>query len=300
MEEAKAAYLVVARNAADSELKVKAQKALQAFEEEIPLEKKGEGFAPRMEYTLYLLPMGNTNGKILSCLQEGLKQKMHIDVKILERMPLPENMRKRNFGDRYLQNLSKEIRSQMGEDRLQLVCRSYRIDPRRLNESAVQVEFLRVVLKENPEDLRNFETEYQKYRSEFQYNVKDLLKCVEEKYNNYLKEPKTLGILGVIDRDIFENDYNFLFGWARPHLGVMSYRRFTTEFNGEPKNLQKVADRALKQGLSSAGYILGVKRCTDPDCARAYPHSLIEHDRKSTELCPQCRRRLEEVLKKLP
>lgn len=34
--------------------------------------------------------------------------------------------------------------------------------------------------------------------------------------------------------------------------------------------------------------MFGIQCCTDPTCARAYPHSLEEHDAKSEALCPAC------------
>jgi len=62
------------------------------------------------------------------------------------------------------------------------------------------------------------------------------------------------------------------------------------EFNNETPNRPKLKERMLKQCLSSAGLIFGIERCSDPTCPRAYPHSLKEHDAKSTELCPACKR----------
>jgi predicted Zn-dependent protease len=35
--------------------------------------------------------------------------------------------------------------------------------------------------------------------------------------------------------------------------------------------------------------MLGVPRCIDPMCARAYPASLEEHDAKGDKLCEVCR-----------
>ncbi len=38
------------------------------------------------------------------------------------------------------------------------------------------------------------------------------------------------------------------------------------------------------------GLACGLKRCTHPTCARAYPHSLYEHDAKNGTLCSECRK----------
>jgi predicted Zn-dependent protease len=43
------------------------------------------------------------------------------------------------------------------------------------------------------------------------------------------------------------------------------------------------------QALSSVGLVIGIPRCTSPGCARAYPESLEEQDRKDDKLCYECR-----------
>lgn len=99
-----------------------------------------------------------------------------------------------------------------------------------------------------------------------------------------------IAYLGVTSEDIYAEDYNFLFGWANRQGGIMSYRRFTAAFNDETPNQTRLLKRATMQALSSIGHIYGVERCTNPTCARAYPHSLSEHDAKEGTLCPQCRK----------
>ena len=106
--------------------------------------------------------------------------------------------------------------------------------------------------------------------------------------------------MGVADVDVFRDDLNFLFGQAENngHHAMIAYRRFTAEFNHDRPNRARLIDRTLKQSLSSLGFMLGLGRCTDPTCARAYPHDLSEHDAKSTDLCDDCRTGLERALGK--
>ncbi|MBI4860546.1 MAG: tetratricopeptide repeat protein [Candidatus Riflebacteria bacterium] len=94
------------------------------------------------------------------------------------------------------------------------------------------------------------------------------------------------GLFGVVTDDLYANDLNFLFGTASEssRTAVMSYARFAGP--GQPEEL--VVQRAVKQAFSSVGFLLGIRRCTTPNCARAYPHSLAEHDRKGGRLCSQC------------
>ncbi len=101
---------------------------------------------------------------------------------------------------------------------------------------------------------------------------------------------KNVAYLGITSVDIYARDYNFLFGWANRLCGIMSYCRFTADFNDDIPNQERLAKRALMQSQSSVGLIYGLKRCTDPTCARAYPNSLSEHDAKKGTLCSECRK----------
>jgi predicted Zn-dependent protease len=105
--------------------------------------------------------------------------------------------------------------------------------------------------------------------------------------------------LGVANLDAFADQSNFIFGTAETggHHAVITYRRFTADFNGETPNRKRLVDRMLKQSFSSIGFMLGVPRCSTPTCARAYPHSLSEHDAKSTDLCAACRLGFERALR---
>ncbi|GHU12685.1 hypothetical protein FACS1894161_1430 [Spirochaetia bacterium] len=126
-----------------------------------------------------------------------------------------------------------------------------------------------------------------------QYSGDTLLRQLKDNFSNYNSEPHCLGILGVTRKDIYENDYNFLFGWARKKWGVISYARFLL---GEPKPTnEQFEKRAIIQALSSAGFVIGIPRCTIPNCARAYPNSLAEMDRKPMELCNECKTNLRKL-----
>jgi len=72
----------------------------------------------------------------------------------------------------------------------------------------------------------------------------------------------------------------------------MSYHRYTAAFNEAPPNRPRLLERTIKQAISTTFYILDIPRCTSPACARAYPHSLVEHDQKPIDLCNDCTRAL--------
>ena len=118
-----------------------------------------------------------------------------------------------------------------------------------------------------------------------QYSGNALLEQLSQRFRNYRNDPYCLGILGVTSNDIYENDYNFLFGWTREGLGIMSYARFLL---GSPTS-EQFEKRTIMQAFSSIGFIIGIPRCTNPNCARAYPNSLDEQDRKEEMICNECK-----------
>jgi predicted Zn-dependent protease len=122
----------------------------------------------------------------------------------------------------------------------------------------------------------------------FQYSANALQDQLSRIHRDYGNDLLCLGILGVTSRDIYENNYNYLFGWAQKRLGVISYARFLL---GNP-TYEQLEKRAVMQALSSVGFVIGIPRCTSPDCARAYPESLEEQDRKDDKLCYECRENL--------
>jgi predicted Zn-dependent protease len=107
-----------------------------------------------------------------------------------------------------------------------------------------------------------------------------------------LRDPSVLGVVGVTGRDISTPELNFLFGHADRGLraGVVSYLRFA-----DP-TFDVVAHRAAVQLLSTTGVLLGLGRCEDVTCARAYPKNLAEHDRKQEQFCAACRRVVDAAL----
>lgn len=126
-----------------------------------------------------------------------------------------------------------------------------------------------------------------------QYSGNALLDQLKRTFANYNNDPHCLGILGITKQDIYENEYNFLFGWAQRKWGVMSYARFLL---GDPVPTdEQFEKRTIIQSLSSVGTILGIPRPTNPNCARAYPNSLAEMDRKTMELCDECKMNLQKL-----
>jgi predicted Zn-dependent protease len=130
-----------------------------------------------------------------------------------------------------------------------------------------------------------------------QYFAAPLADFVRSARTDYLYRPDTLGILVVTDFDITAENLNFLFGWVDPamEIGVISFNRFIRDKPDDKILFQRI----YTQLLSTAGFILGIPRCSLAGCARSYPHSFAEFKNKSYLLCSQCQGNLNKRLQEL-
>jgi len=131
-----------------------------------------------------------------------------------------------------------------------------------------------------------------------QIHCDNVLTQMRREYRGLVSRKDVLGILGVSAEDMYADGLNFLFGATADRVGLMSTARFDLPDRrpGSPEGAVPGVDevsvmqtRAVKQSFSSVGFLLGIDRCTMPGCARAYPHSLSELDRKGVSLCLICR-----------
>ena len=128
-----------------------------------------------------------------------------------------------------------------------------------------------------------------------QYDAEVLLKQIQQSFKKKLDLHGTIGLSGITADDIYFDDYNYLFGSGEPRLGVISHARF---YDNET-SLDTAIKRTVMQAFSTTGFIIGIPRCTSPTCARAYAHSLAEHDRKEDQICRECRDNLRERYREL-
>ena len=111
--------------------------------------------------------------------------------------------------------------------------------------------------------------------------------------------PTNVVYVGITGADIYEGDSSYLFGFAPigSHHCLVSYRRYTAQYNQERENQGRLLARLHKQRLSSLGFALAIPRPTDPRSARSYPNSLQDHDLKGNWLSPECIQGFEQALK---
>ena len=246
---------------------------------------------------IFLVPLGSVNSILLKELEEELEQFLDLNFVILKNdldMGLPDRANANRIADRIFNNIKNEY----DEVQFEFMVHYWEIELDSLETYTGKKIFILQYCKQFlPEaEWKEILDTLQQAEKEGQYNAKRLQELVQSFYYKDHKNTneQVIGLLGITDRDIYEKDYNFLFGWAGKRIGVMSYHRFTGDFNDSQPSRPRLLKRTTKQALSSTMFIMGIPRCSMPNCVRAYPHSLEEHDIKNLEFCESCKKVLKE------
>lgn len=235
---------------------------------------------------IYLMRLGEIDGIFQKAIQDRIEDEFRIEVRILDKIILPVEENKKDNHLKYFDSVIQKFIDRNGQDAFDLVIIELKKNGPIEN---IEEEFVRFLYlqEENGAELweKNMALIQDQYDAGKSYTV---LKHV---FADELKEPDCLGILAVTSSDIYSGDYNFLFGWGHPDISIMSYNRFVRDNAGRSTEIK----RTVMQAFSSTGYLIGIPRCTVPTCARAYPHSLEEHDMKDDILCDECKNNLIEA-----
>jgi archaemetzincin len=114
---------------------------------------------------------------------------------------------------------------------------------------------------------------------------------------------KVISWVALTEADIYSGDSNYVFALQAnsPPIALISAARFRSSFWKTAPDRARLQARLEKQLVSSFGQVIGVPRCSDPRCVRAYPSSLDEFDAKGSTYCEECRAQVEKVIgRKLP
>lgn len=241
---------------------------------------------------IYILKTINVDDIYIEALRSKLEEEYKISIICIDENIEPT---KKNYIDRHAEYYLRVIKNfveENDEEAYNQIIEYLNLDKSDLNEIEINKEFVHFLYLQSD----NGEEKWQENigRIQDQYDADKILKQIRNEYKDKIREEDCLGLLVVVPFDIYTNDYNFLFGWSGNDVAVMSYNRFIRD----NQDLTVRIKRVVMQGLSSAGYLIGIPRCTVDTCARAYPHSLAEHDRKNDELCDECKRNLIEVYRK--
>jgi predicted Zn-dependent protease len=242
-------------------------------------------------FTIVIVPVGKVDIGVILDLKNALKETLPTNVTIQDAEIMVPPF-KRDPMRLFLNDLRMRLLSAMDQDqRLVEFISSIGVSKKELEDDTHLIDTYRIILEqsENKKLSADFDTQLEMIRrTDKQWDIVELLQSLRSNVHQYHR--KGVYYLGVTNLDTFADQNNFLFGTAENNgtNSLISYRRFTADFNVETPNRKRLVERALKQSLSSIGFMIGVKRCTEPTCARAYPHSLQEHDAKSTKLCNAC------------
>jgi archaemetzincin len=101
-------------------------------------------------------------------------------------------------------------------------------------------------------------------------------------------------VLGLTDQDLFIPILTYVFGEAQlgGRVAVASTARLREDV--ERLGERRFIERVVKEAVHEIGHAYGLVHCNVPRCVMSRAAGVRDVDEKSPELCPRCRRRLEE------
>ena len=96
-------------------------------------------------------------------------------------------------------------------------------------------------------------------------------------------------VLGIIDRDIYVPQLNFIFGLASSRTAIISITRLREEYYGLPANEELFKERFVKEAVHEIGHMFGLKHCANRNCVMHFSNSLEDTDIKDRRFCNKCR-----------
>jgi len=244
---------------------------------------------PGTNCCVVLIPLQGCDKWLISRVQEGLASELHIPV-LIQTAEVKETPFGRDRRQKTIAGMRQNLKQNLKDETIAEGMNKLGMKPDALDNDDQVVKLMRyLVLNESgKEDVTKLVVFLQESRGKDpQWNADQLLASLSQAVDPCRR--KDIAYVGLTPNDIYAKEYNFLFGWSATRGAIVSYRRFTADFNKSLPNKDRLAKRTLMQCLSSVGLVYGLERCTDPTCARAYPNSLSEHDAKKGTLCDECR-----------
>lgn len=245
---------------------------------------------------IILVPLGNIDQRLIEELRYELEKNLGFSFKVSEKsqsIGRPD----RTGEQAYVNNVYLRLSEKMPSEYKNIVFNELGVSEGEIKSLDKKISFIHKVFEHSGQEGRigkkQFDKQLEEARQQVQYDTARLLPELKRDFS-LLIGSSVKGYLALTQEDIFEGTSNFRFGAALPGYAVVSYHRFLASFAGEHQNRPHLLDRTLKQAISSSLFVLNIPRCTNPDCVRAYPHSLKELDEKPLSLCPICSGRLED------
>lgn len=93
-------------------------------------------------------------------------------------------------------------------------------------------------------------------------------------------------VLGVVDKDLYVENLNFIFGLAYSNFSVISVHRLVSE------DKELLYTRAVKEAVHELGHVAGLDHCPNISCVMHFSNSLGDTDIKNETFCSKCKERL--------
>lgn len=138
----------------------------------------------------------------------------------------------------------------------------------------------------------NLQKAYNKKRN--QYHATILLNEIQK------KSPKdTFRLLALVDKDLYTEGLNFIFGQACGKFCIVSINRFKPcLWMNKKQEMEILFSRVLKTSIHEIGHTFGLLHCDNPKCVMFFSNWIGDTDRKSHEFCPTCIDKLNRYSKK--
>ena len=133
------------------------------------------------------------------------------------------------------------------------------------------------------------EPDYAYHKKRNQYLSTTILNALMEQkeYAPYEK------ILGIVDRDLFVPELNFVFGQASQRVAIISLTRLRHAFYNLPEDQILFRRRVLTEAVHELGHTYGLGHRGNPRCVMFFSNSLTDTDRKGSEFCLSCEGKLQ-------
>lgn len=143
-------------------------------------------------------------------------------------------------------------------------------------------------------------------RFKIRFIIKDYLEIPKDAFNpkrgqfdsnkifNKLKKYEGKRVIGIIDKDLYVQGLNFVFGQAEllGRCALISITRLRQEFYGLPKDDIIFFKRVIKEAIHELGHTYGLKHCSNENCVMFFSNSIIDTDKKSSFFCKNCQEKL--------
>ena len=149
--------------------------------------------------------------------------------------------------------------------------------------------------------IRKFQLEKIEYNSERnQYDADRILKRIIKLTKNI----ESFRILGIIDKDIYSEPLNFVFGIAikpikpvsgEPVASLISVTRLREQFYNKLENDDLFELRILKEAVHELGHTFGLEHCNNI-CIMRFSNSLMDTDKKPAQFCESCLKKIKNFL----